>query len=497
MQSQPEWTYGSHVKVMPTSFKRITGEPTVPHLPLYSVDALRSAEKTAAAVLGHHALMQRAGLAIAQFALAMAPHARKIWIPCGPGNNGGDGLEAAIHLQRWGKNPVVSLLHPDVAPPEDARRALHRAQQAGVIFEVDTPTDWDLCIDALFGIGIGRPLDDKCVKWIQDINRHDVGVLAVDVPTGIHPHAGRGDRDFVRADATLTLLGGKTGLFTGDGRDASGEIWLNTLDIEIASEPCAFLNAGISRPGRLHNSHKGSYGDVAIVGGCQGMTGAGILAGLGALHGGAGRVYLCLLGEQAPAELPEVPELMLRKATTLDLSGLTVVAGCGGGAAIQSNLPDLLSNAKKLVLDADALNAIAKSSELATLVKKRAPHTTIATPHPLEAARLLNTDTLTVQNERLQAAQSLSNLLACTVILKGSGSVITSPDKLPSINMTGSARLATGGTGDVLAGLAGAILAAGVPAHEAACSAAYLHGQTADKLGHHRHLTASELARAL
>ena len=191
------------------------------------------------------------------------------------------------------------------------------------------------------------------------------------------------------------------------------------------------------------------------------------------------------------------PELMLRDADSLDFSKLTVVAGCGGGSAILTPLPRILRSANHLVLDADALNAIANSAELAALLGQRQPHTTIATPHPLEAARLLHTSTAAVQADRLQAAQALSQQLGCTVVLKGSGTVIASPGELPRINATGNARLATGGSGDVLAGLAGAYLAAGAAAHTAARSAVYAHGAAADNWPRNSHLTAAALARSL
>ncbi len=482
---------------MSTSFSRITGTSDTPDLPLYDQAALRSIEQTAIAALGPHVLMQRAGLAIAQCTMALAPHARNIWIPCGPGNNGGDGLEAAKHLRQWGKEPVVSLLGPATVLPTDAAQSLQRAQQAGVAFIEGIPEDWDFCVDALFGIGSNRPIEEDCAQWVRRINAHEAPVLAADVPTGLDAFTGSSGSIFTRAHATLTLLGAKAGLFTADGRDACGDVWLHPLGIVATQEPCALLNTKVHAGLRLHNSHKGSYGDIAVLGGCHGMTGAAVLAALGALHGGAGRVYLALLDEQAPNALPSHPELMLRDVDSLDFSALTVVAGCGGGSTIQTQLRRILSTAKHLVLDADALNAIANSTELTALLQQRAPHTTVATPHPLEAARLLKTTTALVQADRMQAAQTLSDQLRCTVVLKGSGTVIASPGELPRINTTGNALLATGGTGDVLAGLAGAYLGAGAPAHQAACSAAYVHGQAADRWPSNRHLTAAALAQSL
>ena len=318
---------------MSTSFKRVTGTGVTPDLPLYDQAALRGIEQTAKASLGSHVLMQRAGLAIAQCALAMAPHARKIWIPCGPGNNGGDGLEAAMHLRQWGKEPVASLLRPGSALPIDAAQSLQRAQQAGVAFVEGIPENWDFCIDALLGIGTNRPMDADCMDWVSRINASSARGLAVDVPTGLDAFTGNSDGIFVCATATLTLLGAKPGLFTAHGRDACGDIWLHSLGIEPTQKSCALLNSKTDMGPRLHNSHKGSYGDVAVVGGCQGMTGAAILAALGALHGGAGRVYLAPLDELAPTALPSYPELMLRNVDVLDYSALCVVAGCGGGCS--------------------------------------------------------------------------------------------------------------------------------------------------------------------
>lgn len=390
---------------MSTNFRRLTGKDATAEA-LYDQVALRGAEKLAATSLGPHALMQRAGLAIAQFAMALAPHAKKIWIPCGPGNNGGGGLEASAHLLQWGKEPVVSVLRSDTTLPVDAAKSMQRARDAGVAFVDGVPEDWDFCVDALSGSGYNRPLKGDCAQWVHRMNVQEAPVLAVDVPTGLDPFTGSSVSIFVRAHATLTLLGAKVGLFTADGRDACGDIWLHQLGVEFLQSPCAQINARPDLGERLQNSHKGSYGDVAVVGGSRGMTGAAILAASGALHGGAGRVYIAFLDEQASTDMPTYPELMQRSAGSLDHSALTVVAGCGSGLAIQTELQHILCLAKHLVLDADALNAIADSSELTALLKQRRPFTTVATPHPLEAARLLKTTTSLAWKSRLPCANT-------------------------------------------------------------------------------------------
>jgi hydroxyethylthiazole kinase-like uncharacterized protein yjeF len=237
-------------------------------------------------------------------------------------------------------------------------------------------------------------------------------------------------------------------------------------------------------PTKSHASHKGSHGDLAVIGGeaddaGMGMTGAAVLAASAALHAGAGRVLLSTLSGQMMDTAP--PDLMQRHWQSLELEHLQVVCGCGGGSAVKAALPDVLRRSKQLVLDADGLNAVSQDPRLQGLLRQRAQsHTTVITPHPLEAARLLNSSTGEVQNDRLKAAQNLVNLFECTVVLKGSGTVIAAPGQIPRINTTGNGRLAMGGTGDVLAGLIGTRMAQGSSAFEAACMAVAQHGQAAD-----------------
>ena len=474
--------------------------PSGPSQPLYSAAATRTLEAALAATLPPHTLMQRAGLATARLALAIAPHARTYWIACGPGNNGGDGLEAAMHLQQWGKTPLVTWLGTADAAPTDARASHARALVAGVRFVDTPPADCDLCIDALLGTGTSRPPEGRLADWIAHINTLSVPVLAVDLPSGLQADTGSTPGPCVRASHTLSLLTLKPGLYTAQGRDQTGEVWYESLGAEVTSAAAQARLAGApAAPPRRHATHKGSYGDVAVIGGARGMSGAALLAASAALHHGAGRVYVGLLDESGMALDPTHPELMFRAPAALDAAALTVVAGCGGGQAIAAQLPRLLSTAARLLLDADALNSIANDSQLATLVTARSARQrhTVLTPHPLEAARLLACTTAALQADRLAAAQQLAQRFGCTVVLKGSGTVIAAPDQLPVINPTGNARLATAGTGDVLAGLIGARLAQGESAFDAACAAVWLHGQAADAWPQDQALTAGALAQAI
>ncbi|MCG2595040.1 NAD(P)H-hydrate dehydratase [Ramlibacter sp. XY19] len=465
--------------------------------PLHDVAAIRRLEQRAAAALPPHTLMQRAGLACARLALALAPHARTFWIACGPGNNGGDGFEAALHLQQWGKEPVVTWLGDEAKAPADALASLQRARAAGVRFATEAPPDWDFALDALLGLGAARAPTGALLAHIEALNAGSARVLAIDLPSGLDADSGRSEA-CVQAAHTLCLLALKPGLFTGGGRDAAGQVWFDDLQVASDAEASsAVLSAAPMRQPRRHASHKGSYGDVAVICGAPGMAGAALLAARAALHHGAGRVYAALLDPQAPPLDPDQPDLMLRAWDALDLRALHVACGCGGGDAVRPVLPRVLSAARTLVLDADALNAIAGDPQLQALLQARGRRqaATVLTPHPLEAARLLGKKTSEVQDDRLAAARELALRFGAVTLLKGSGTVIAAPQGEVRINPTGNARLAIAGTGDVLAGWVAARLAAGEPALDAASHAAYLHGLAADQWPEDQPLTAGSLAR--
>ncbi len=470
---------------------------------LYSVEETRVIERLAQTTLPPHTLMQRAGMAVAQLTMAIAPHSRRIWIACGPGNNGGDGLEASIHLARWGKSVVVTWLgSPETAPP-DAAASCECAREAGVHFADEPPSDFDCCIDALLGVGGSRAPQGRMADWIEHINNSSAIVLAVDIPTGLLADSGAVMQHWIKADHTLSLLTLKPGLFTAHGRDSSGTVWLDDLastpfggvDNEVIA-PVAWLAGAPADIPRLHASHKGSYGDVAVIGGAPGMTGAALLAASAALHAGAGRVFVGLLQHNTPALDTQQPELMFRSIESLDFRLMTVVAGCGGGNAMHEPLARIVASSARLVMDADAINSLASDTQLQTLLCQRATRqlSTVLTPHPLEAARLMDSSAQHVQSNRLQVAEQLSQRFKCTVVLKGSGTIIASPGQPPAINPTGNARLATAGTGDVLAGMIGARLAAQRSTFLAACDAVYWHGLRADRWPAQIPLTAGALS---
>ena len=515
--------------------QQISSAPLQASQPLYSVAATRALERRAASSLAPHLLMQRAGLAIARLALALAPHAQRIWVACGPGNNGGDGFEAAMHLHLWGKAVVVTwtgLPPGKTSLPADAHASRERALAAGVPMAEQPPADFDFCIDALLGIGASldpsRPGTETMQHWLALMDASPASRLAVDVPTGLEANTGQSGFSsatktiaggahihWARGIYTLSLLTLKPGLFTAQGRDCAGQVWFDDLGLDASiTEPADAWLLGADRaapPPRAqaaHASHKGSFGDVAILGGestaSSHMAGAALLAGRAALHAGAGRVYVALLddhgGGSAPISVdPVQPELMFRSPEALDLKQQVVVCGCGGGEAVKPLLAKVLSTASRLVLDADALNAIAGDSQFQALLQARDArgYATVLTPHPLEAARLLETTAAQVQADRLAAARRLAEKFGCVVVLKGSGSVIAAPGQVSRINSSGNPLLATAGTGDVLAGLVAAYIASGLSTFEAACGAVFAHGRVADEWAGGqpgRPLTASALA---
>ncbi|WP_434718032.1 NAD(P)H-hydrate dehydratase [Paraburkholderia sp. A1BS-2L] len=485
--------------------------------PLLTVAQLRAAETAAQGALPAHTLMARAGAAAAHFLREQIAHApspasvKPVWFAAGPGNNGGDALVTAAELKRAGI--AVEVCMPLEVKPADARWALAEARAAGVPITATPPESFDTygwLVDGLFGIGLARALDGVFGALAQRLAaraRSHGHVLALDVPSGLDSDTGNlvGNGPAVRATHTVTFIAAKPGLYTGAGRDCAGAVSVAPIGLNEGLNEglhagidtpngarSARLNApalfGAAMPARDFATHKGSFGTLAVVGGDTGMCGAPILAARAALLAGAGKVHVGFLGHDAPPYDAPHPELMLHTAGKLALEAMSAVAaGCGmGGSASARQLVDrILQLDVPVLLDADALNLVARDTVLAGRVAEHlrahgAP--CVLTPHPLEAARLLGTETAAVQRDRLAAARALATHYAAVVVLKGSGTVIAAPDGRLAVNPTGNAALATGGTGDVLGGLIGALLAQRLPPWEAALAGVYLHGLAADTL---------------
>lgn len=473
--------------------------------PLFTVAEIRNIEHAAAQRLPGGALMQRAGQAGADEALKLLPFAAShasVLVLAGPGNNGGDALETAARLAHAGAHVTVLHFPPGARPAAEREAALQRVLNCparlvtmtdpGAAHAALSGIEWTLVVDGLFGIGLSRPILGALADLVHAINRLACPVLALDVPSGLDADSGAvvgGETGVaLRATHTATFIGDKPGLHTAEGRDHAGIVFASDLDIDRDLFPPArahlndvALFAHCARR-RRHSAHKGSNGSVAVVGGARGMAGAPILAARAALNAGAGRVYACFVGDP-PAFDAAQPELMCRSAQQHDFDSAILVIGPGMGSSAASAelLASALHRHSPAVIDADALNLIAGSDALQSqLAQRGAP--CIVTPHPLEAARLLGLSAAQVQADRPAAARQLASKLAATVVLKGSGTVIAARDGAIVINNTGNPALATAGTGDVLSGLCGSLLAQGWPEWEAALAGVWLHGLAADDL---------------
>lgn len=437
--------------------------------------------------------MERAGAAAAAIARTMAGSGGPVWVLAGPGNNGGDGFVVA-RLLAEAFFDVVTVFRGDPARlPADAAAA-HAALRAAGLGTTDAlPTHRPaLIVDALFGVGLKRAPGPRYAELIDAAAHCGAPVLSLDVPSGIDADTGVAFAPAMRADATTTFIALKPGLCTGDGLDYAGRVSLHTLGTAILDGDAAgrlldwqTLAADLpqSLRRRSRNVHKGTFGTLAIVGGGDGMVGALLLAGRAALKTGAGKVRIGFAARNAPAVDWAAPELMLGDAAfALDAgaNALVVGPGLGSGSEAREIVGRALEASVPLVLDADALNAIAGDASLRTRVRaRRAP--TLATPHPAEAARLLGATSADVNADRLGSARALTDALRAHVVLKGAGSIIVDPLGAFAINAAGGPALATGGTGDVLAGMLGALLAQGISADCALRLAVCLHGAAADR----------------
>ncbi len=410
-------------------------------------------------------LMERAGAAAAELAARLVSDERKdVLVLAGPGNNGGDARIAAARLREQFFRVTL------VARPE----------------ELPAQARWSLVVDGLFGIGLGRDIEGDYARLVDYVNRQRCPVLALDIPSGLDSDTGRIRGCAVRATHTITFIALKPGLLTLDGPDCCGEITVAGLGVDTGpasawvAEPGLFT--GTLKP-RARNFHPGMAGSLAVFGGAAGMTGAALLAGRAALRLGAGRVYLGLLDPTLHVD-PAAPELMIRHADDalgLDRDAMVVGPGLGtseraetlAGAALASDLP--------CVLDADALNLVAESEHLRKACARRTAET-LLTPHPAEAARLLGSTTAAVQADRVKAARLLSQNLHAHVVLKGAGSIIVARDGHWFVNRTGHSGLSTAGTGDVLSGLLGALLAQRYSGEAALVLGVHLHGAAAEGL---------------
>ncbi len=459
---------------------------------ILDVAALRELERAHR----HAPLMERAGAAAAATARDMAgERGGRIVVLAGPGNNGGDALVVA-RLLRAAFHEVTVVFRDDASRlPREAATAHQAFVAAGGATEADPPPAGSpvaLVVDGLFGVGLKRALAPSHARLVEWANGCGAPILALDVPTGLDADTGIAMAPVIRADVTATFLALKPGMLTAAGPELCGRVQLHTLGVapDAAAVQGRCLRWAAVAQALPHvlardtvNVHKGSFGTLGVVGGGDGMLGAPLLAARAALRLGAGRVVVGFVATSHPAVDLACPELMLGDAGAAlgAANALVVGPGMGRGDAARGHLADALDGDLPLVLDADALNLVAQDAALRAALRTRSA-TRLLTPHPAEAARLLDTEVAAIQHDRLAAARKLASAFGAHVVVKGAGSVVAHPDGRYAINASGSAALASAGTGDVLAGMAGALLAQRVDPAEALEVAVCLHGAAADDL---------------
>jgi ADP-dependent NAD(P)H-hydrate dehydratase / NAD(P)H-hydrate epimerase len=482
-------------------------------------------------------LMARAGAAAFALLQQRWPQAKRIAVVCGRGNNAGDGYVLARHAHQVGLVVTVLQLLGEHQATGDAAEALAVLPVPPQPFEPSRLSDADVIVDALFGIGLRGQPNAAAAAVIAAINASHKPVLALDIPSGLDAETGVGAGAAVHATVTISFIANKPGLLTGRAIEAVGELHLRTLGVtpmrvaemgpeklaqdkqaqekpasgplakdqltreSLTQEHVALADLRARLPHRRRASHKGEQGHLLVIGGCAGMGGAVRLAGEAALRSGAGLVSVYCHQDYASAMTAARPELMVTgyesvpdflQMNPLVLRADVVVAGPGLSSAAWAMpvIDNLLHTHKCLVLDADALNLLAMRPPPEPLEQ------VILTPHPGEAARLLGITTPEVESDRYHAARELQRRYGGVVVLKGAGTIVTDGERL-SVIAGGNPGMASGGMGDVLAGVIGALRAQGFQPFDAARLGVALHAWAADqaaaKRGGERGLLASDL----
>ncbi|MET0403425.1 MAG: NAD(P)H-hydrate dehydratase, partial [Cystobacter sp.] len=472
-----------------------------------TADRMRAADHAAGVRFGMPSpiLMENAGRELADAARGLAAGEGRFVIVCGPGNNGGDGLVAARFLRSWGRRVTLVLVGPREKLTPNAQRNLFALGPSGLapqeLGAVETPRPGDVVVDALFGTGLTRAPSGEFADAIHHMRRWREGgakVVAADLVSGLHSDTGVPFEPCVEADVTVTFGFLKQGQVLEPGATLSGDT--RCVDIGIAPETVephageeVFLVEEADARGaiapRRSDSHKGTYGHVLVVAGSLGKSGAAALSALSALRGGAGLVTVATRAQVVESVLGHSPELMgwpLEDRGPLghaDLESLLAAAeqkdalvvgpGIPRGEETAALLGEWLSRVEvPVVLDADALNAVA--TDLGVLRRAKGP--LVLTPHPGEMARLTGLPTKALQQERVKVARDFAHTHGVTLVLKGARTLVAHADGTVYVNPTGNPGMATGGTGDVLSGLLGALLAQGLALPVAAWTAVYAHG---------------------
>lgn len=436
-------------------------------------------------------LMERAGKAVWEDILASRPDIGSMLVVCGAGNNAGDGYIIARLVRESGKRVMLIALTDPKKLQGDALTAAKQFLEVGsVTNNIDMIKDGsaDIIVDAILGTGIDREVSGTYKAAIELINERDVPVVAVDIPSGLNANNGKVMGCAIRAQRTVTFIGRKLGLYLGESAEYRGDLVYNDLgvpdDVYQGIEPCAelissgLLQQFLTRRSRL--AHKGHYGHVLVVGGDHGYAGAPRMCAEAAARAGAGLVSIATRREHAvaiPASRPELMAAAVEEAQDLKplLERASIVAlgpGLGQSPWSVAIFSRILDCGLPLVVDADALNLLAQE-----------PHhrdNWILTPHPGEAARLLDMDIGEIQGDRLAAVKALQARYGGTVVLKGAGSLIASAKGQTLVCAEGNPGMASGGMGDVLTGLIAGLWAQLPEGKIAAALGVYVHARAAD-----------------
>ena len=474
--------------------------PSTDDLPyaLYKVSQVRHFDELAINHFGisGYELMGRAGKAAFDAMLKRWPHAKAIHVVCGSGNNAGDGFVVALQAHDEGLAVTVTELGDIQKMSEDTKRYREEYLQAGgvIVEQKSLPKllNADLVVDAIFGTGLNSEVKGHWADAINAINSFGIPVMSLDVPSGLQADTGQVLGLAIRAELTVTFIGLKQGLFTAEGPGCCGDVVFSALDIPAkiyASEILACRRIDWKKLKhfifkRPRSSHKGDFGHVLIVGGNEGFSGAAKLSAEAALRSGAGLVSVATRESHAATLNQGRPEIMVHAVekaedlTELLNNATVIVLGPGLGKDNWARLmfQTVMAENKPLILDADGLNLLSENPISFTDNRR-----VIMTPHPGEAGRLLNISSLAVNHDRFKSVEKLQQHYGCSVVLKGAGTLIASPGNQPmALCSDGNPGMASGGMGDVLAGIAGTMLAQHEDVDLAACLAVTLHSAAAD-----------------
>ncbi len=440
-------------------------------------------------------LMERAAQAVVQELLSGSYDLKKILIACGTGNNGGDGLAVARLMQLKGYEAEVCIVGALDKLSAEAKHQLEMYQAiSGNFVTAPAYDEYTVIVDAIFGIGCNREITGLAAEVIEAMNLVNAKIVAVDVPSGISADTGRVCGVAVKADATVTFFTEKLGMLLYPGRDFCGKILV--ADLGIAFEDCeecrsiTYTEEDLKKlPERKGNSHKGTYGKVLVIAGSPKISGAAYFAAAGAYRIGSGLVKIYTPKENQLAMQVLLPEALLevydysrppvkQLRECMNWADVIVIGpGFGTERVAEKILKYVISKSTvPVVIDADGINLLAKSKSC--LLDKHAP--IVLTPHIQEMARLTGKTRDIILRNPMGEAKSFTEDYDVTLVLKDARTIVAKDKELVYINTSGNSGMATGGSGDVLAGMIGGLIAQGMEAHEAAKLGVYLHGKAGD-----------------